>query len=114
MAWGPKWTSFKLRGSGSGIVMTCPGFSALRGRSEIVRDGAGCAAVPGAAQDTVTCVFGSAPHVRCSCSGSVVVGGEGALLDGDIEQAASADDGTDDGRAFQDGTPGNAVAVIVG
>lgn len=71
----------------------------------------------------MTCVFGSAPHVSCSCSGSVVAGsgtvvspgsggGDGALLDGDIERAASADDGTDDGRAFQDGTPGEGAAVL--
>jgi hypothetical protein len=47
--------------------------------------------------------------------GAARVGGsEGALLDGDIEQAASADDGTDDGGAFQDGAPGNAVIVLAG
>jgi hypothetical protein len=79
---GPAEASFRLRGSGSGSRMTCPRFSSLSGRSEKLSDGAGCLTVPGAAQETMTCDFGSAPQVRCSCSGSVVVGSGTVVLPG--------------------------------
>jgi hypothetical protein len=61
-------------GAGAGSATILPGFAAVIGCREYASVGAGCATVPGAAHDTVTCVLGSEPQVRCSCSGSVVVG----------------------------------------
>ena len=59
------------------------------GRVEKISAGAGCGTVPGADQDTVTAVAGSAPQVSSSCSGAVVVG-SGSVVVGGPEGAVAA------------------------
>ena len=59
------------------------------GRVEKMSAGAGCGTVPGADQDTVTAVAGSAPQVSSSCSGAVVVG-SGSVVVGGPEGAVAA------------------------
>jgi hypothetical protein len=54
------------------------------GRVEKASTGAGWATVPGADQDTVICVAGSAPQVSSNCSGAVVVGSGSVVVGGPL------------------------------
>jgi hypothetical protein len=56
--------------------------SAPIGWREKVSVGAGIGTDPGADQDTVICVAGSAPQVSRSCSGAVVTGSSTVVVGG--------------------------------
>ena len=76
-------------GCGSGSLIVQPRLADEIGRVENASTGAGWATVPGADQDTVTCVAGSAPQVSSSCSGAVVVGSGSVVVGGPLGAVAA-------------------------